>query len=96
MAETFKLTYATMFNPPEELHQNFDRALEKVKAKLGSEYGLIINNQDVFAEDKFEDRNPANTDQILAVMQKGNETNARVALQAAAQGLPRLEHDTLA
>ncbi len=88
MAETFKLTYATMFNPPEELHQNFDRALEKVKAKLGSEYGLIINNQDVFAEDKFEDRNPANTDQILAVMQKGNETNARVALQAARKAYP--------
>ncbi len=27
----FKLTYATMFNPPEELHTRFDAALAKVK-----------------------------------------------------------------
>ena len=29
MTETFKLTYATMFNPlPEELHEHFDQALD--------------------------------------------------------------------
>ena len=27
MSESFKLTYATMFNPPEELHMRFDEAL---------------------------------------------------------------------
>ena len=34
MTEAFKLTYATMFNPPEELHTRFDEALVKVKAGL--------------------------------------------------------------
>ena len=29
--DEFKLTYATMFNPPEELHARFDKALEKVR-----------------------------------------------------------------
>lgn len=85
---TFKLTYATMFNPPEELHQKFDEALEKVKAKLGTEYGMIINNQDVFADEKFEDRSPANTDTVLAVMQKGNQTHALQAMQAARAAFP--------
>jgi 1-pyrroline-5-carboxylate dehydrogenase len=31
----FKLTYATMHNPPEELHQHFDEALAKLRANLG-------------------------------------------------------------
>jgi len=66
----FKLTYATMFNPPEELHKGFDKAVEKLKANLGKEYGMIIDGKEVFAEEKFEDRSPVNTDWVLARMQK--------------------------
>jgi 1-pyrroline-5-carboxylate dehydrogenase len=44
--KNLKLTYATMFNPPEELHTRFEEALGTVKAKLGQEYGMIINNKD--------------------------------------------------
>ena len=51
MAE-FKLTYATMFNPPEELHARFDKALEEVKNGLGKEYGLIIGGKNVFTDEK--------------------------------------------
>lgn len=85
---TFKLTYATMFNPPPEMHDQFDQALAGVKARLGTEYGMIINNQDVFAEEKFEDRSPANTDVVLAVMQKGSEKHAQQALTAARAAFP--------
>ncbi|MCS7009816.1 MAG: aldehyde dehydrogenase family protein [Anaerolineales bacterium] len=84
----FKLTYATMFNPPEELHTQYDAALAKVKANLGKEYAMIIDNQDVFAEEKFEDRSPINTDWVLAVMQKGNEQHAHQALAAARRAFP--------
>ncbi len=62
MAEKFKLTYATMFNPPEELHTQFDAAMAKTKANLGAEYGMIINGKDVFADEKFEDTTPINTE----------------------------------
>jgi len=77
-----------MFNPPEELHTQFDAALNKVKAKLGKEYAMLINNQDVFADEKFEDRSPINTDWVLAVMQKGNEKHAAEALSAAREAFP--------
>ena len=30
MNESFKLTYATMYNPPEELHTHFEEALAQV------------------------------------------------------------------
>ena len=58
MTETFKLTYATMFNPPEELHMRFEEALVKLKAGLGKEYGMIIDGKDRFSQEKFEDRSP--------------------------------------
>ncbi|MFH1524967.1 MAG: aldehyde dehydrogenase family protein [Chloroflexota bacterium] len=88
----FKLTYATMFNPPEELHTQFDAALAKVKANLGKECAMIINNKDVFAEEKFEDHSPINTDWVLAVMQKGNEKHAQEALAAAREAFPGWSH----
>lgn len=87
-----KLTYATMFNPPEELHTQFDAALAKVRADLGKEYAMIINNKDVFADEKFADLSPVNTDWELAVMQKGNEKHAQQALEAARKAFPGWSH----
>ena len=88
----FKLTYATMFNPPEELHKGFDKAVTKLKANLGKEYAMFIGGQDVFADDKFEDRSPVNTDWVLAVMQKGNATHANMAIEAARKAFPVWSH----
>jgi 1-pyrroline-5-carboxylate dehydrogenase len=88
MAETFKLTYATMFNPPEELHTRFEDALSRLKAGLGKEYGMIIAGKDRFSQEKFEDRSPVNTDIVLGVFQKGNEQDARDALAAARKAAP--------
>ncbi len=84
----FKLTYATMFNPPEELHKGFDKAVAKLKGSLGREYGMFIDGKDVFADEKFEDRSPVNTDWVLAVMQKGNASHARMAMEAARKAFP--------
>jgi len=84
----FKLTYSTMFNPPEELHKGFDKAVVRLKQNLGKEYGMIIDGKDVFADDKYEDRSPVNTDWVLAVMQKGNATQANMAIEAARRAFP--------
>ena len=84
----FKLTYATMFNPPEELHKGFDKAVTKLKANLGKEYGMIIDGKDVFADNKYEDRSPVNTDWVLAVMQKGDASHASLAIEAARKAFP--------
>jgi 1-pyrroline-5-carboxylate dehydrogenase len=84
----FKLTYATMFNPPEELHKGFDKAVAVLKQNLGKEYGMIIDGKDVFADEKFQDRSPVNTEWVLAVMQKGNATHAQMAIAAARRAAP--------
>jgi 1-pyrroline-5-carboxylate dehydrogenase len=85
---SFKLTYATMFNPPEELHARFEAALAEVKAGLGREYAMIIGGQDRFADEKFEDRSPADTQVVLGVFQKGSASHAQEALAAARKAFP--------
>lgn len=88
----FKLTYATMYNPPDELHTHFDASLAKLKANLGKEYAMIIDGKDVYADEKFEDRTPIDTGVVLAVMQKGNEQHAEQALAAARKAFPGWSH----
>ena len=57
----FKLTYATMFNPPQELHTRFEEALAEVRGNLGKEYGMLVSGEEYFAQNKFKSKNPANT-----------------------------------
>ena len=89
---TFKLTYATMFNPPEELHTRFDEALAQLKAKLGQEHGMIIDGKERFANEKFEDRSPINTDWVLGIFQKGTAQDAKDAIAAAKRAFPMWSH----
>ncbi|GMV34021.1 MAG: 1-pyrroline-5-carboxylate dehydrogenase [Chloroflexi bacterium] len=85
----FKLTYSTMFNPPDALHKGFDKAVASLKKNLGREYGMIIDGQDVFADEKFDDFSPVNTEWKLAVMQKGNASHAKMAIDAARRAFPK-------
>src|SRR5574341_2548020 len=85
----FKLTYATMFNPPEELHKGFDSAVMRLKHNLGKEYSMFIDGQDVTADENWEDRSPVNTDWVLARMQKGTAVQAQQAIAAARNAFPK-------
>mgnify|MGYP000864398623 CR=1 FL=1 len=89
MAESsFKLTYATMFNPPEEMHTMYEQALAKIKANLGKEHGMLIDGKEHFSNEKFDNRSPANTDILLGVFQKGAAEDANLALKAARKAFP--------
>ncbi len=88
----FKLTYATMFNPPEELHTRFEEALVKIKPGLGKENAMLIDGKEHFTAEKFEDRCPANTDLLLGVFQKGDAQDAQAAIAAAKKAFPLWSH----
>jgi 1-pyrroline-5-carboxylate dehydrogenase len=88
----FKLTYATMFNPPEELHDLYDQALIKVKNNMGMDHPMLIDGKDVFIDEKFQDLSPANTDLLLGTFQKGDATHANLALKAARKTFPAWSH----
>ncbi|MBI5522195.1 MAG: aldehyde dehydrogenase family protein [Desulfarculus sp.] len=79
----FRLTYATMFDPPQRLHDLFDAALEGLLSKLGNEYPLTINGKSVRCPEKFEDLSPADDNQILGVFQQAGAAEAQRAVAAA-------------
>lgn len=85
----FKLTYATMFDPPPTLHENFEKKVAEVKAGLGREYPMWINGRERYADEKFEDRSPINTDWLLGRFQKGTAQDARAAIAAAEAAFPK-------
>jgi 1-pyrroline-5-carboxylate dehydrogenase len=86
--QKFKLTYATMFNPPEELHQRYEAALAEIKSNLGREHAMIINGVDRKAREQFEDKSPINTDWVLGKFQQGDAQDAADAVAAAKAAYP--------
>jgi 1-pyrroline-5-carboxylate dehydrogenase len=89
---SFKLTYATMFNPPQELHDRYDQELARVKASIGKEYGMIIDGKERYVAEKFENRSPINTDWVLGIFQKGSAPDAQDAVEAARRAFPMWSH----
>ena len=86
--QPFQMTYATMFDPPPELHDQFEAALKRQLSDLGNTYGMLIGGQDVYAPEQYPVTNPANREQILAYFQLGTPASADQALQAARTALP--------
>ena len=43
---SFRLTYATMFDPPPEMHERFDAALVTVRSTLGGRHPLFLHGVD--------------------------------------------------
>jgi len=86
--KTFKLTYSTMFDPPEELHARYERALAKLKGELGREHRMLIDGKEVRAQTTFEDTSPINQDWVLGRFQQGGVDHAEQALAAARRAFP--------
>ncbi|MDO9087484.1 MAG: aldehyde dehydrogenase family protein [Anaerolineaceae bacterium] len=79
----FKLTYGTMYSPPEEFHTSFESNLADLRKTFGQEYSMIIDGKEVSADEKIENRSPINTDQVIGLFQKGDDNIANAAIAAA-------------
>jgi 1-pyrroline-5-carboxylate dehydrogenase len=84
----FKLTYATMFNPPEELHGRFDEAMRRVRGRLGEHHGLHVAGADRRAARATEKRNPADGAEVLGEFAAASAADADEALRAAHAAWP--------
>ncbi|MFU2325758.1 aldehyde dehydrogenase family protein [Pseudomonas sp. NFX98] len=79
----FKLTYSTMFNPPAELHQQFERAMAVLKHDLGRDYGLFIDGKNVVSLNKIEKRSPIDQYWLLGRFHMAGESEVDAAMAAA-------------
>jgi acyl-CoA reductase-like NAD-dependent aldehyde dehydrogenase len=93
---SFKLTYATMFEPPEALHASFEAALGRARERLGGRYLLHIGGAERASARYFTKTNPANTAETLGEFAAATPEDADAALKAAAQAFPAWRSTPLA
>jgi 1-pyrroline-5-carboxylate dehydrogenase len=85
---SFRLTYATMFEPPEALHASYEAALTRARERLGGRYRLYIGGEERPGAGYFTKTNPAHTTEVLGEFAAATPEDADAALRAAARAFP--------
>jgi acyl-CoA reductase-like NAD-dependent aldehyde dehydrogenase len=85
---SFRLTYATMFNPPEELHERFEKALAKMRGQLGKTHALHIDGKDVPAAKTEERTSPIDSEIRIGRFPSATPQEVDAALAAAQRAFP--------
>jgi acyl-CoA reductase-like NAD-dependent aldehyde dehydrogenase len=85
---SFRLTYSTMFDPPPELHQRFEAAVEDVRATFGQSHGHYINGADVTTDELRDDLSPVNTNWVLGRFPVATAEHVERAVAAARAAFP--------
>ena len=85
---SFKLTYSTMFDPPEDLNLRFDAAVARLSAALGASHPLHIAGQDRTASSTAIKFNPADRRQVLGEFATASPADLEAAMQAAHAAFP--------
>ncbi len=86
---TFKLTYATMFDPPAEMHDRFESALVRVRAGMGATHAQFIAGRDVPAGITAPKLSPIDTREVLGHFPVGTAADVDQAVAAARAAFPR-------
>src|SRR5207237_8994822 len=84
----FKLTYATMFNPPAEMHTRFDSALAELNRSLGATHPLYINGEDRVTAKHDTRRSPIDQRRILGHFSLATVDDVNDAIAAAQAAVP--------
>jgi 1-pyrroline-5-carboxylate dehydrogenase len=85
---TFKLTYSTMFDPPEEMHARFEAALEEVRSGLGATHPMHVDGRDDAAARTYEKRSPVDRRLVLGRFPLGEASDVDRAMAAAKKAFP--------
>ncbi|HEU0202259.1 MAG TPA: aldehyde dehydrogenase family protein [Burkholderiaceae bacterium] len=85
----FKLTYATMFDPPQSLHERFDAARAGVRERLGRDLPMWIDGAPRASDSRFEVRSPIHRDWLLGRFPLGTAADVGDAVAAAQRAFPQ-------
>jgi acyl-CoA reductase-like NAD-dependent aldehyde dehydrogenase len=85
---SFRLTYATMFDPPEAMHERFDAALAVVRSRLGARHGLFVNGADVAGARHLPRPSPIDTSLNLGEFAVAGAGDVDSAMRAARDAFP--------
>jgi 1-pyrroline-5-carboxylate dehydrogenase len=85
---SFRLTYATMFDPPEAMHASFEAALDRVSAGLGARHGLYLQGRDVDTDTHARRTSPLDHDVELGEFALADASHVDAAMRAAHAAFP--------
>ena len=84
----FRLTYATMFDPPEALHERFEAALGHVRGTLGRRHELFVDGADL-ATGRYDRRtSPIDDTIVLGEFAVAGASHAALAMDVAQRAWP--------
>lgn len=85
---SFKLTYSTMFDPPQALHDLFDAALLHVRERTGATHAHYIGGDDTPGGSLRDDRSPIDTRLLLGRFPAAGSADVAAAVAAAKEAFP--------
>ena len=85
---SFRLTYATMFNPPAEMHVQFEAALARLEARFGEKHPLFVDGADRQPARWSAKRTPIDTALILGEFPLADAQDVDAAMRAAHAAYP--------
>lgn len=80
---TQKITYVTSADRMDEIHREFDDAVERVRARFGDAHPMLIGGQAAASSGTFADVSPIDTRIVLGHFQEAERTHLDQAVQAA-------------
>ena len=85
---SFRLTYATMFDPPAAMHERFDAALATVRARLGGRHDLFLHGKDTTAARYVTRMSPIDHRIALGEFALASRQDASDAMESAQAAFP--------
>jgi len=89
---TFKLTYSTMFNPPEEMHERFEAALAEVRAGLGASHAMYIDDEEAGGDAVISTCSPVDERIVIGRFATGGAADVDRAVKAARRAFDMWRH----
>src|SRR5687767_8722150 len=81
--ENFRITYATLSADNEDLQRNYDEAVERAREELGKEWPFVVNGEERWTEEKYEEPSPIDSDIIVGRFSQASPEDVEDAVEAA-------------
>ncbi len=83
MSEKFRVTYATLSADNEDLQRSYDEAAERVRAELGREYPIIVNGEERFTDERYDEPSPIDSNIVIGRFSQATASDVNEAVEGA-------------
>jgi len=89
---TFKVTYATLSAPSEEVHEAYEAAVERVRSQLSQTHPSWAGGRRIDDRPTFDNRSPADRNVVVGRHQESTAADVEAAIEAGLDAFPSWSH----